>query len=416
MDTPLEIHTGAWVIPVTGPPIEQGGIALSQEAIVAVGTRDELVNAYPYAKCIVHPEAALTPPLVNGHIHIELSSLKELAQGAAPERFTDWILSLVSLRQERGAIGEMVVDAAREQLAQQYADGVSAIVDIGNTDVVAGLKNEFPGFLFAYKEYLGFSGVRLEHNVSRLNAEDHDTLCTGHAIYSTHKSLLQALKARCQMQQAVFPVHVAETIAEIEMVARGTGEMVDFLKERGFWDDYFLAEVGLPGAVAYLDRLNLLDKHTLCVHGVHLSDEEITLVAQKNGHICLCPGSNRFLGVGKADVQKMLEAGILPALGTDSLASNPEISLWREMQLLSEEHPAVSPEAIFAMATLGGAQALGLEEQLGALVQGRVPEVLSIQLPPHISSDSEVMRYLVTTGSSITPERINLSGSMKWHV
>jgi len=410
VDTPLEIHTGAWVIPVAGPPIKQGGVVLSEDAIAAVGPRSELVNLYPHAHLISHPEVALTPPLVNGHVHLELSSFKELGQGSSPERFTDWILSLVSLRQERGATGDMVVDAARAQLAKQYADGVSAIVDIGNTAVVAGLKDEFPGFLFAYKEYLGFSGNRLEHNISRLAAENQDVLCTGHAIYSTHKSLLQALKTRCRMQDAVFPIHVAETRAEVEMVTGGTGDMVDFLKGRGFWDDYFVAEVGSPGAAAYLDALDLLDSHTLCVHGVHLSDDELRLIAQKNGHICLCPGSNRFLGVGQAAVQKMLDAGILPALGTDSLASNPEISLWREMQILAEEHPAVSPEAIFAMATLGGAQALGIEGSLGALLQGRFPELLSIQLPTHMSSGHEVIQYLVTTGSSITPERINLSG------
>ncbi|PIE63537.1 MAG: hypothetical protein CSA26_12540 [Desulfobacterales bacterium] len=116
-------------------------------------------------------------------------------------------------------------------------------------------------------------------------------------------------------------------------------------------------------------------------------------------------------------MQKMVNAGILPALGTDSLASNPEISLWREMQLLAEEHPGVLPETIFSMATLGGAQALGIAATLGTLSRGKLPEMLSIQLPGPMASAEDVMEYLVTTGSAIQPVRIkSMSGSKQWHV
>ncbi|PID72343.1 MAG: amidohydrolase [Desulfobulbus propionicus] len=413
----MEIHTGEWVVPVAEPPIKNGGVALFQDGIAAVGSRKTLLQAFPEAQCVAHHGAVLTPPLVNAHIHLELSSLKELGQGASPSHFTQWILALVSLRAKRGAMGKEVSNAALKQLKKQYNDGVSAILDIGNTPVVAELTQEFQGFLFPCKEYLGFAGDHLENNVSRLDAEEQNILCTGHALYSTHKVLLMALKNRCKQQDAVFSIHVAETKAEVEMVQQGTGEMVAFLCDRGFWDERFLPEVGASGAVAYLDKLGLLDEQTLCVHCVHLSDGEIELIARKKAHICLCPGSNRFLDVGRAPVQKMVNAGILPALGTDSLASNPEISLWREMQLLAEEHPGVLPETIFSMATLGGAQALGIAATLGTLSRGKLPEMLSIQLPGPMASAEDVMEYLVTTGSAIQPVRIkSMSGSKQWHV
>ena len=85
------------------------------------------------------------------------------------------------------------------------------------------------------------------------------------------------------------------------------------------------------------------------------------LLAETKSKVCLCPGSNRYLGAGTAPVENYLRRGILPALGTDSLTSNPVLSLWREMRLLAEEHPAVDPADILRMATLGGAEALGLE-------------------------------------------------------
>ena len=81
----------------------------------------------------------------------------------------------------------------------------------------------------------------------------------------------------------------------------------------------------------YLDSLGVLDSNTLCVHAVHVSKAEIVTLAEKKVRVCLCPGSNRFLGVGKAPVTEFLAHGILPALGTDSRASNTRLSMWREM-------------------------------------------------------------------------------------
>ncbi|MCI5119366.1 MAG: hypothetical protein D3913_15810, partial [Candidatus Electrothrix sp. LOE1_4_5] len=94
-----------------------------------------------------------------------------------------------------------------------------------------------------------------------------------------------------------------------------------------------------------------------------------------------------------APVEKYLNKGILPALGTDSLTSNPELSLWREMRLLAEDHPAVKPRDILRMATLGGAEALGLDRQLGSLEAGKAAALLAVDvtgLEGNISSVADV--------------------------
>ena len=111
--------------------------------------------------------------------------------------------------------------------------------------------------------------------------------------------------------------------------------------------------------------------------------------------VCLCPGSNRFLGVGSAPVERYLAQGILPALGTDSLASNPELSLWREMRLLAEASDAPDPSVIFAMATLGGAQALHLDAHLGSLEPGKEADVLAVPLAEPAATPEALMQALV---------------------
>jgi cytosine/adenosine deaminase-related metal-dependent hydrolase len=97
----------------------------------------------------------------------------------------------------------------------------------------------------------------------------------------------------------------------------------------------------------------------------------------------------------------------LPALGTDSLASNPTLSLWREMRLLAEAHPTVMPSEIFKMATLGGAEALGLERRFGALEPGKEADLLAVPIPDNLKNAEQIYHFLVyDAGSLLQPARI----------
>ena len=398
------IHSAPWVVPVSRSIIADGGVAVSQGRIVAVGVLPQLRQQFPRARHIVHPAAAITPALINGHIHLELSHLAELVAAPLQTDFTGWISQLLELRDRLGATGETAQRAAEQAAAQQYESGVSALADIGNTDVGRNAGGAFPGLLFAFKEYLGLAAFTLEKNLKRLEQEPAAALCSGHAPYSTHGRLLQQLKKRASSLDHVFPVHTAETAAEGLMLREGRGKMVDFVRTRGFWDGSF-APQGKGGSINYLHDLGVLDAHTLCVHAVHVSPEEIAIIAGEGVKICLCPGSNRFLRVGAAPVRRYLESGVLPALGTDSLASNPELSLWREMQMLAEAQPDLDPADIFAMATLGGAEALGLGNRLGALEPGKNADLLIVPLPAATNSVAQVYTYLTSAGAAIRPTR-----------
>ena len=117
----------------------------------------------------------------------------------------------------------------------------------------------------------------------------------------------------------------------------------------------------------------------------------------------MCPGSNRFLGVGKAPVTEFLAHGILPALGTDSRASNTVLSMWREMSLLREDHPGLEPEIVFGMATRGGADAWGVAGDIGTLEPGKRALVLKIGSMGMASGD-EVFEFMTTVGESVQVE------------
>ncbi len=362
----VHLHTAAWVVPVSGPSIAGGAVAVNGDTIIAVGKQEQMLAQYPQATLIAHPDAILTPALVNAHIHLELSHLAALSREPFAGSFTGWISQLLAMRDRLGATGKAVEQAALLTARQQYETGVSLIADIGNTSIGRDLSTSFQGILLHFKEYLGLAECTLEKNLLRLQQEPVEVRCSGHAPYSTHPRLLQQIKARATSLGHIFPVHTAEIAAEGEMLGKGRGEMVEFVRQRGFWDNTFVPDrAGHTGSIHYLDTLGLLDQHTLCVHGVHVSEAEMELITATGAKVCLCPGSNQFLRSGIAPVRQYLDHGILPALGTDSLASNPELSLWREMQILSQQQPDVDPADIFAMATLGGAEALGLWQTAG---------------------------------------------------
>ena len=187
----------------------------------------------------------------------------------------------------------------------------------------------------------------------------------------------------------------------MEFLQTGSGCFRKFLEMRNSWDGMFTFDKkDFSGTIDYFDHLEILDSRTLLVHCVHVSDSEITLIGDRGAHICLCPGSNRFLGVGTPPVERMIELGLLPCLGTDSLASNSSIDIWREMQVMADMHPNLDNSTILAMATLGGATALGYENKFGSLAVGKDAKFI------HVSSDFllrctdavKLIRVLVTGG------------------
>lgn len=408
MAAPIVIHRAPWLLPVSRPPVEDGGLAVLAGGILAAGAFRAIARSWPGAQVIDHPDAVLLPGLVNAHTHLELSHLAHLARLPAPASFTEWLVLLLAERAKAAvdteAAATRIAAAAQTVLAGQEAQGVVAIADISNTGLCRSLAGEFNGRLLCFSEYLRLRADAAAGALLRLHAEPDCHWCTGHALYSTHLDLLRSLKARAARLGHVFPIHVAESAAEIQLLRTGQGELRLFLEQRGLWDNSL--PVGETGSVGCLHRYGLLDRTTLCVHCVHIAEDEIDLLAKFGAKVCLCPGSNAYLGTGMAPVALLLRKGILPALGTDSLSSNPELSLWREMRLLVAEHPALSPADILTMATLGGAAALGLDRQLGSLEPGKEAAVLAIELRVPERTAEGVLEQLVQQGGRCPLHRL----------
>jgi cytosine/adenosine deaminase-related metal-dependent hydrolase len=227
---------------------------------------------------------------------------------------------------------------------------------------------------------------------------------TPHSAILASSPLIKALAGRAIASGEPLSLSVAETEAETRLLHDGTGPLVDFLKTAGLWDDGWRAPGLSP--VEALDRLGALSPRTLAIHCIHLAHQDLSKLQARGVTVVTCPRSNSRLGVGKTPVPKLLGSGIPVALGTDSLASAPDMDLFAEMAALRDEHPSLSAAAVLRMATLNGARALGFARDLGTIEAGKLPALTVVPLPDPGDDPLE----LVTSG----PEIVDPLDAARW--
>jgi len=391
-----------WVVPIETPVIQDGSVVVNDGLIVDLGSRSDIVNRYPQSSETSYP-CVLMPGLVNAHMHLELSHLQDSVQPHPNQKITEWIDALIVQRTHEKYSRESIIESFTIALHNQYYSGVALIGDIGNEyfDELYCCDDKVRPQVVRFLEYLAPNLDACRTSLENLEKLDDRIVATGHAPYSTAPELLQKIKKRCNHLQHIFSIHTAESADEGEFLRRGKGCFRDFLEKKNSWDGLFsFFESGFPGTVDYFDYLGILDHNTLLVHCVHISEPELQLIKERGAGICLCPGSNQFLGVGSAPVERMVELGLLPALGTDSPASNLTIDMWREMQILTKSYPNIDSSTVLAMATIGGAKALQHDSFLGSITVGKKAKLIHVSSPnlKCCSDAGQLVKELVSEG------------------
>ncbi|MBM9520641.1 amidohydrolase family protein, partial [Desulforhopalus vacuolatus] len=322
--------------------------------VIDMGRRPLLQEKYADA-VYERYRGAILPGLVNAHCHLELSAYSSTSRPQAGTPFTAWVEQLMAERTRCNFSEELLCAAATEMARRQYNDGVVLIGDIANAlpsshwlEGEAAVP-EVVGML----EIIAPVATAVEAAEKRIAALPETCHLTAHAPYSVAPELLVALKKRCRRNGQLFSIHTSETKDELEFLSRHSGIFRDFLEKRHAWDGSFTRCGRFPSAVQYFSALNLLDDQTLLVHCTNLIEEDFPLLERSGAHVCLCPSSNRWLGVGQSDAVRLAESiGGRLCLGTDSITSNPDLDIWQEMCRLSDQ--GITPSRILLMATEGG--------------------------------------------------------------
>ncbi len=393
-----------WILPITSPPVRNGWVDVADGVIRAVGGRSAPgPSAHPAVE-IDLGDVALLPGLVNAHTHLELSGHGDASPPA--KSMPAWARTLV----ERViAGGGLRTEAIPDAVTQLHAAGTILVGDIGNTPAALAALEAGPVDAVLFREQIGFNvgpdeaeatAQRLAEQIAeRASGGGGDRLMlrgAAHAPYSVSPALFRALVDRVPGPRAV---HLAESREEVDFLRDGEGPWRGFLEWRGRWKPAW--EPPGTGPVDYLARLGWLRDDTLVVHGVQFGPDDLKRLAAAGTTLVTCPRSNQWTGAGEPPVADFYASGVRVAIGTDSLASVPDLNLFGELAELHRLAPAVPASRLLRSATLDGAAALGRGAVLGAIAPGRRAALIAVEAPGAVD---DVEQYLVR---GIEPERIS---------
>lgn len=386
-----------FVAPVGSPVIENGAVIFHAGRINAVkparGLSDESV--------IDFGEAIIAPGFVNAHTHLELSHLA----GRVPptQDFTDWLFRLVSAATEGDQSEERVRATVADGIAQSLAAGVTTVGDISRfprwtRNVLAGSKLRSVSFgeVIAIGNRRGLLTERLNEAISSTSAGDRLRIgVSPHSPYTVEPEAMIACANKANELDAHICMHLAETKEEAEFTLTGGGVFAEYLRRLDVWDD----DIPAPGCtpIALADRCGLLTRRTILAHANYATEADISRFAATGVSVAYCPRTHDAFGHSPHPFREMLSAGINVCVGTDSLASNPSLSVLEELRFLHRQCPDVCSDTLLMMGTLNGARALGFDSDIGSLEVGMAADIAVVSLSGTSGGDG-VRRMLAANG------------------
>jgi len=384
---------------------DPGAVAVDGGAIVGLGPREEVERAYRGQERIDARGKLVMPGLINAHTHAPMTLFRGIADDLPLETWLHeyiWPAEAKWLSPDFVRLGTQL--AAAEMIRSGtilfcdmyfFEDDVAeACKEAGLRVVVGGALVDFPNANYKTPE------EGLQYSEDLLRKWDGDSLVVPsiqpHSPYAASSELMQRGKALADQYDAPYLLHVSETQSEVR----------ESIEKYGRTPVGRLADLGVLGPT------------TVAIHGVHLTDEDIELLAQHEASVVHCPESQLKLASGLTPVPKLLEAGVKVGLGTDGAASNNDLDMFGEMGTAARVHkmiagdPTVVPaRQALSMATLQAASVLGLEKRLGSLEVGKRADMIVLDLDgPHMVPVYNITSHLVYAAHSSDVRTVIIDG------
>ncbi len=374
-----------WIVPITSKPIQKGAVVIDSNRIIDYGPVDNMFKKHRSIRKDLG-NSILMPALTNAHTHLELSFLHKRMKRA--KGFVDWARLLVQAKEQ--VIEEEIAEHIEKAIQYMHQSGISLIGEVSNSLVTTRLlaKSPLRGIIFyeifglkkesALRHFTQALQGRLEFKKEFRKSKNFRFSISPHSPQTVSPTLFEMIRRIQKKEKFIVSVHLSESPDEEKLIKTGEGRLKDYLEERNFWD----SEWKTPGlsAVQYLDKLRFLSSKTLAVHCVQVDSLDIEIMKRRKVTVIICPRSNKNLKVGIPPLKKLLKAGIRVALGTDSLASNDDLNIFNEMMFVKREFPELDNEDVLKMATIDGAEAIGLGKYFGSIEKGKVPDLISINI------------------------------------
>ncbi len=396
--------TADWILPLDGPPIPNGRIAIADRRIA--GLEAGVAPVPPIHRCpppqvvtyVHYKNCVILPGLINAHAHLDLSGWS--GDFAGHPKLWDWIPEVVRFRRSDAY---RPAEAIREGLRATLTGGAVAVVDVIPPDwFTRGLATEpeecidgdrqMPKWdaggmrVLSMIECLAPTGVMrtppgelLQQHIMACRKMGWDVGISPHAPYTVPISVLKEVVETAGDHNVILAMHVAETDEETVFLTTGRGTFRYLLEHLAAYKEGVFS-----GGHSIQDVLEILVQapRVLLIHGNYLGGAHVDFLSRFCHRVAVvyCPRSHEFFGHAPYPLEQFLEASIPVLLGTDSRASHPDLSMLGELQAVRRKHPQLKAETIIRMATTTAADFLGWGKELGRLAMGRLATFIVVHV------------------------------------
>jgi len=353
--------------------ILDAGIAVVGGRIVAVGSRRDISGTYTAPQKVNADGRLIVPGLINGHTHIPMTLFRGLADDLDLQ---DWLTKYIFPAEAKNVSEEFVRAGTRLGLAEMIRGGTTTYCDmyyfedaIADETAKAGVRGVLGETIIDFPVADNKTNAEAMAYVERFvkNWQGNDLIVPAiapHAPYSVSEEHLKAARAFSDRTGAPIVMHISETKREVD----------DSLKAKG------------ASPIDYLERIGFLSNRLIAAHVVWPNAGEIGILKRAGVGVVHNPQSNMKLADGVAPVPKMMQEGLRIGLGTDGAASNNDLSMWEEMDTAAKLHKVfsgdpkvMSAKEAFELATIRGAQALHLENEIGSIEKGKRADLVIVE-------------------------------------
>jgi len=389
------------VATMDGAPIENGAVAVSGNQIVDVGRFDD-IKTRNAGKTVDLGDQVLLPGLINAHCHLDYTCLR--GKISPQKSFTDWIRAINAEKSELSPKDYLATINDGFEEAKRF--GTTAIANLtAFPELISQVQPPIRTWWFA--ELIDIRAPERTNELidSAIEALKQTTRwgLAPHALFTASKDLFCRCEEIAQREHILLTTHLAESREEVEMFRAASGPLYEFIKSIGRAMDDCGNEtplglfVGAPSGRAL--------PHWIVAHLNELSERDFDLVERSNSkfHVVHCPRSHNYFGHSPFAFDRLRSFGLNICLGTDSLASNENLSLFAEMRAFQKNFPRVLPEEIFRMVTLNPARALRQENALGQIRTGFGADLIAVPC----SGSTDIFEQIIACDAPVSWLMVN---------
>jgi len=399
-----------WIFPVTSPPLHRHTIEVKN------GLISRIRPSQPSDTLLT--DICILPGLINSHTHLAYTALRNLFDDL---EFFPWIRKITEVKYQKMSEDDVVL-STRMGIAECLRAGITTVADMSDFEPALKTLFESPlrGIFYwevfgVEKEHAAKTWSDLQRLYPRLKSEyQTDRLKVGlspHAVYTVRPELYREIAQMAVLEKIPISFHVAESRAEEKFIGKRSGVIQKFLEKRAAdW------EILGNTSIAHLAKTGIFDTKPLLAHLVQVSSQDMDILQDYQVSIAHCPKSNAKFSHGIAPVTKLVNRGFRVCLGTDSAASNNRLDLFEEarfallQQRNLEKGQALSEQQLLEMMTIRGAEALGMQKEVGSLEPGKQADMIALRMPSFYADARQVLYHLINTSTSADVTKTIISG------